>query len=184
MRRISLRNIVSTAAIASLLFSSVPLYAQDTVNDVSVNDEAVAGKREKMKKMRGDMVKELGLTPEQQEEFMKYREENFGKKKELMTSMRNIREELKVELEKYAQDDARIEALVLELKSLQSQLIDSRVTGIKNLKSILTQEQYEKFKEKTRSHFGKEGKGRSHKKGKGRFGQDKDCSIKNEACPV
>jgi Spy/CpxP family protein refolding chaperone len=98
---------------------------------------------------RGRIFKELNLTQEQEKKL----EENRGvQREELMKLRMAIKEKqtkLQEELKNPALTRATVEPLVSEIKSLQAQLIDHRISGIFAVKEILTPEQFAKFQQMT-----------------------------------
>jgi Spy/CpxP family protein refolding chaperone len=96
-------------------------------------------------KQREGILKELNLTPEQQQKL----EENRKAQREDMAKLHQaIKEEhakLQEELKNPGVTRSTVEPLVNEIKSLQAQLIDHRINGIFAVKEILTPEQFVKF---------------------------------------
>ncbi len=133
------KRILILGAAAMLLFSVTTAYAQE------------GGIKHKQQR-KGNLIEELGLTPEQQAQFKEQRGEHRRQMKEIHTVLQDKRLQLQEELVKPASDKNKIDALASELNSLQAQLIDLRIGGIIQTKTILTPEQFAKFKEKVGSH--------------------------------
>ncbi|MDD3374539.1 MAG: Spy/CpxP family protein refolding chaperone [Candidatus Omnitrophica bacterium] len=110
------------------------------------------------------MEKNLGITEDQSLQLRSHREGHQIKMESLMKQMKEKREALKQELEKADTDQASVEVLSAELKNVQAQMVDERINGISEVKSILTPEQFEEFKGKMnkKERFRKE---KSWKKG-------------------
>lgn len=107
------------------------------------------------KKGMPDFIAELNLTPEQQEQLKLQREENMKKRRELQETLKSKQMELRQEFEKSGSDEGKITSTAQEVKSLLSQLVDARINDIMGVKSILTPEQFEKFKGKLHSFNGR-----------------------------
>ena len=91
------------------------------------------------------LYKELNLTPQQQQKL----EENRKAQHEQVSQLRLLLGEKEKQLQQAMKDPgitpAKVEPLVKEIKSLQGQLIDHRVSGIFAVKGILTAEQNAKL---------------------------------------
>ena len=109
------------------------------------------------------MEEKLGIEEEQSVQLKAHRIEHKEKMKVLKNELKEKREALKKELEKVDASELFIQAVATELKNVQSELVDERINGILAVKSILTLEQYEKFKEKTKKNHSR--KEKSGKKG-------------------
>ncbi|MFA6379209.1 MAG: periplasmic heavy metal sensor [Candidatus Omnitrophota bacterium] len=104
------------------------------------------------------MDKELGITPEQSAQLKAHRTEHREKMKVIKESTKQKKDQLKAELEKPEVDQGVVKQIATELKNLQAQLIDMRIDGILFVKSILTPEQFEKFKEHAPDKMKQKGK--------------------------
>ena len=132
--------------IASNSFAADKSCAQD-------KESAVSG--EKHKKMEGGRQKvwdQLNLTPEQKKQL----EENKAKNKETMKAtfekMKSAKESLKAELMKPALDMNKINNIQSQVKALQNQMTDNRLSSMLEVRKVLTREQFEKFLEITGKH--------------------------------
>lgn len=96
-------------------------------------------------KIKEGIYKQLNLTPEQQKKLEDNRKAQREEATQLRTAMRAKEKELQLALKDPAVTRAKVEPLVNEIKSLQGQLIDQRVSGIFAVKQILTPEQIAKF---------------------------------------
>jgi Spy/CpxP family protein refolding chaperone len=96
-------------------------------------------------RLRESIYKELNLTPEQQKKLEENRKAQREKTSQLRTAMQEKERALQQALKDPAVTRDKVEPLVNEIKSLQAQLIDQRVSGIFAVKEILTPEQMGKF---------------------------------------
>jgi len=111
-------------------------------------------------RLKESIYKELNLTPQQQKKLEENRKVQAEKASQLRTVTREKEKELQQALKDPAITRAKVEPLVNEIKSLQAQLIDQRVSGIFAVKEILSPEQIAKFnqlmekgKEGRKGHF-------------------------------
>ena len=65
--------------------------------------------------------------------------------------MREKREALRAELEKYNHDPAKVSALIDEITALQKAALEKRVEGVVGIKQILTEEQFNQLQEKMKA---------------------------------
>ncbi len=98
---------------------------------------------------RGRMARELNLTQEQQVKLETNRKAQRQEVDKLLTAINEKQAKLGEELKKPGVTRASIQPLANETKSLQAQLIDSRINGILAVKQILTPEQFDKFGQMT-----------------------------------
>jgi Spy/CpxP family protein refolding chaperone len=96
-------------------------------------------------KFKEGIYKELNLTPEQQQKLEENRKAHREKTSQLRTAMMEKEKQLQQVLKDPGVSNAKVEPLVSEIKSLQAQLIDQRVSGIFAVKEILTSEQISKL---------------------------------------
>jgi len=96
-------------------------------------------------RLKEGIYKELNLTPEQQKKLEENRKAQREKTSQLHTAMRGKEKELQQALKDPAITRAKVEPFVNEIKSLQAQLIDQRISGIFAVKEILTPEQIARF---------------------------------------
>jgi Spy/CpxP family protein refolding chaperone len=108
-------------------------------------------------KIKEGIYKDLNLTPEQQKKLEDNRKAQREETTQLRTAMRAKEKELQQALKDPAVTKAGVQPLVNEIKSLQGQLIDHRVSGIFAVKQILTPEQIAKFNQLMEKR--KDGKG-------------------------
>ena len=118
------------------------------------------------------MNEKLGITPEQAAQLNAHRAEHREQMKTIKESTKQKRDQLKTELEKPEVDQGVVQQIATELKSLQAQLIDMRIAGVLFVKSILTPEQYQKFK--THASEKMKQKGKEGKQGHKSHGWSKD----------
>jgi|GEM_PF-869288 len=116
------------------------------------------------KKFKETMIKELGLTPGQDQKLEENRKAQDAAMKKFHEEMKQQQDKLKDALKSPEATRVSVEPIVAQMKLLQAQLIDQRISGIFSVKSILTPEQFTKFNEMIEKHF--KGK-RGHFRGKG-----------------
>jgi Spy/CpxP family protein refolding chaperone len=96
-------------------------------------------------RLKEGIYKELNLTPEQQKKLEENRKEQRQKFSQLRTTMMEKEKQMQQALKDPGVTREKIEPLVKEIKSLQAQLIDQRVSGIFAVKETLTPEQNSKL---------------------------------------
>lgn len=96
----------------------------------------------------GHGLEGLGLTEEQQKKIDDHRNSAMEEAKMLMEQIRLKKEAIGAELQKETLDMDKITALQSEMKTLMAQKEDHRLKGILEMRSILTQEQFQKLQEK------------------------------------
>ena len=96
-------------------------------------------------KIKENIYQELKVTPEQQAQLEKNRTIQREKFLQLRTTMKEKEKQLQQALKDPEVAQGNIDPLVKEIKSLQEQLIDLRVSGIFAVKEILLPEQFAKF---------------------------------------
>jgi Spy/CpxP family protein refolding chaperone len=124
-------------------------------------------------RLKESIYKELNLTPEQQKKLEENRKAQREKTSQLRTTTMEKERELQQALKDPDLTRVKVEPLVNEIKSLQAQLIDQRVSGIFAVKEILTPEQISKLNQLMEKR--KEGrKGRFQERRKRRKGMEYD----------
>jgi Spy/CpxP family protein refolding chaperone len=96
-------------------------------------------------RLKEGIYKELNLTPQQQQKLEVNRKAQRQKLSQLRTAMLEKEKQLQQAVKDSGVTRAKIEPLVNEIKSLQAQLIDQRVSGIFAVKEILSPEQISKL---------------------------------------
>lgn len=96
-------------------------------------------------RLKEGIYKELNLTPQQQKKLEENRKVQAEKTSQLRTVTREKEKELQQLLKDPVVTKAKVEPLVNEIKSLQAQLIDQRISSIFAVRQILTPEQLAKF---------------------------------------
>ncbi|NNK10454.1 MAG: hypothetical protein HKP08_03845 [Flavobacteriaceae bacterium] len=108
------------------------------------------------------MTLALDLTKAQQEEIQEFHLENARLRQEKMEARKKDRSE-----------DSKKELSADERFSMQSERLDHMIAGKEKLKSILNQEQFEKWEKVMHHKKGKrQGQGKGHKKGEHRRGRN------------
>jgi len=142
-------KIRSTVAAGMLVVSIMVLAMSSTY----AQDYHKGGKNypEGIQKNKERLLDELNLTAQQKEQLKEIMKENRGSAVALREQLQASRKALKGELNKVESDTAKINILVTELKNIEGQVVDERVRHILKIKTILTPEQFNKFKEKMES---------------------------------
>lgn len=130
--------------VIKLVFSASVAYAQPLRY---VPERAIKHREE----MMDNLIKELYLTPEQQEPIKKQRSEHRKKNRELKDEVSAKRLELKQELEKQTTNKKRIDSIVAERKIFMGNQLKQRVEGILSIREILIPEQFNKFQQRRKS---------------------------------
>lgn len=99
-----------------------------------------------------EMVKELGLTEEQQKKIEEHKKTMMEKAKALREEIQQKKEAIGAELQKEQLDMEKINVLQAEIKALIAQREDGRLKGILEMREILTLEQFQKLHEKMGKH--------------------------------
>lgn len=105
-------------------------------------------RRENERNFKGQVeriIDELNLTPEQSEQIKEQRSQYRQSLKQLRNLLRQKQEELKAELEKEESDIKKLGRIAVDIKELQSRIIDQRVESVLGVKEILTPGQYRMF---------------------------------------
>jgi len=103
------------------------------------------------------LTRELSLTSEQAARLKENRAEQRRKMEAIRSALKKQRELLKEELDKPDATRERVEPIAAELKSLQAEMVDQRISSIFTVRGILTPEQFAKFKTLAAQKSGKRG---------------------------
>ncbi len=103
----------------------------------------------KIQQMKTDLIEEMGLTEEQQAQLEEHKKRCQASGMELLIYLKDLRFKLREELNKYNSDMAEVDKLALEIKNVQSKILDQRIAAISTVKSMLNPDQYKVFVEKT-----------------------------------
>ena len=95
-----------------------------------------------------EIIKELNLSPEQQQAISLQRTQEKAKSQQLRQKMKSVRNEITLELDKEATDMIKVSSLVAQLKELTGNRIEQQIQGIMSLKKILTPLQFKALNEK------------------------------------
>jgi Spy/CpxP family protein refolding chaperone len=120
--------------------------------------------QERKQKFIDDLSQELNLSDEQKQALETRFQENRLQMNSLFKEMKAAKEDLKITLDKEGDNTKEVKAATAKLKETQSKMIDARVEGITNLKSILTAEQFKELRDLKERQL-KE-KGQNRKSGK------------------
>lgn len=99
-----------------------------------------------MEKRFDKMAEELQLTAEQKATLEKQRETTMPKMKALREKMQTTREQLRAELDNATPDQAKLTALIEEMKNLTGEQIQMKIDKVLAMKKVLTPEQQTKMK--------------------------------------
>jgi len=105
------------------------------------------GYQQRGDKQKEHILKELNLTPEQQQKLEENRKAQRQEIEKLSVALKEKQAKLKEALKNPAVTKVTVEPLANEMKSLQAQLVDHRINGIFAVKEILTPEQFVKFQQ-------------------------------------
>ena len=114
--------------------------------------EGMGNNGDRMEKGFRKISKELGLTPEQEEQLKSHKEKSREERKEFRKKISDKMKELGEELDKQELDMGRVNQLHAELKALHSEMEDNRLNDILKVREILTPEQFAKFRAFANGH--------------------------------
>lgn len=157
--------VITLAVLGMLIASNV--YAFEKGNAQGRECAMSAEKGKKMDEKHQKMWDQLNLTPEQKKQLEDNKAKNREGMKATFEKMESYRESLKAELMKPELDMNKINDIQSQIKLLESQMTDSRLNSILEVRKIMTREQFEKFIELTGKHkpwHGKNDRGTSKKK--------------------
>lgn len=123
-------------------------------------DENEAQEKKEMLAKHEEFFKELGLSEEQQKTLKDNKKKNREEMKTAFQAMKEKRELMRNELQKETLDMNKINGLNEDLKKLQNKMADQKLSGILEVRKVLSPEQFKKFMEKTEKHMGRHGKGK------------------------
>ena len=127
------------------------------------------GKDKKWEQKVEKFHKDLGLTPQQEQQLKAQREQYRAQKQALFGQIKEKTEQMQAELQKPDMNEAKVKQLHAELQSLRSKAADTRLDSVLAVRQVLTPEQFQKFNEKKQGfrggwHEGKEKhRGMKHK---------------------
>lgn len=137
------------AVMVAFMFSVPGLYAG--------NADGQGPRQEQKEEMFEKIGAELGLTAKQSEQLKVQRKEKREERKTAGKEMRAKRKELKEELDKKEVDRAKVDTIISEISELQSSKLKEHVESILSIKEILTEEQFQKLRNKMKAKHGKKG---------------------------
>ncbi|MFH1772042.1 MAG: periplasmic heavy metal sensor [Candidatus Omnitrophota bacterium] len=112
-------------------------------------------KKEQREETMKKVMDEIGLTEPQREQIKEYRSQHKEVSGQLRMELKEKKKQLREELTKTDSNEAALRGLADEIKRIQGQIIDHKIESILEMKKIMTPEQYQKFKEKTKDFHGK-----------------------------
>ena len=101
----------------------------------------VIEKKTSLESVKSDLEEGLGLTPEQKNKIRTIRDEFKAKQLAIKNALNAKHEALRQELDGEVPVRAKVEPIVVEIKSLQGQLIDNRVEVVFKLREIYSPKQ-------------------------------------------
>lgn len=104
------------------------------------------------KEIRQKLWDQLSLTPVQKKQLEENRAKNRETMKATFENMKSCRESLNAELMKPELDMNKINSIQSQMKALQNQMADSRLSSMLEVRKVLTREQFEKFLDITGKH--------------------------------
>jgi Spy/CpxP family protein refolding chaperone len=109
---------------------------------------------------------ELSLSKKQKKAIESFKHENMKEIIKIKTDLKLKKMDLGYELKQDEIDDKKINGLIEDISAVHKKMLYNKVNSLKKFKSILTKEQWEKFRElKTKMHKVHD-KGKSSKKKK------------------
>ena len=160
--------------IAGLIFLASNVYAQPFGYP---GDRKI---QERMDSRFSEISKELNLNPEQQKQLEAHKKQRREQNVALFSDMKKKRDEIKSELQKPELNMNKINQLHTELKGLMGKIEDERLSGILEVRKILTAEQFAKFTQlmEKRRHGGKKWES-GREKGIRKHGEEKSGDKMN-----
>jgi Spy/CpxP family protein refolding chaperone len=152
MNRLSGLSRYGIAAVMTVVFASAA-YAQ-----LPEGDHAKMGRN--WEERFSAIIKELNLSPEQQQAITQQRAQEKARSQELRQKMKAVRDEITLELNKDVTDTAKLDSFISRMKELTGERIEQQIKGILALKKILTPEQFKELNEKRKQNEKRKG-GRS-----------------------
>ncbi|MCM8787465.1 MAG: Spy/CpxP family protein refolding chaperone [Candidatus Omnitrophica bacterium] len=95
-----------------------------------------------------ELINSLNLTQEQKEKMEQLRTQNRQNISDIKKQLKDLRKQLKLELDKDQLDEAKIKDIANQIQELQAKILDLRINNTIQFRKTLTPQQYEIFKEK------------------------------------
>lgn len=141
-KKITKQNFLITMLIATLV--SFPAFAY---TDKNFKDYKHCHCPKEMKQKMDNMMKEIGITPEQKQKLDAIKEESRSKSEPVLKClMEKKRAQMQYLMTPQANKDQAL-AQEKEISRLQEQLAEIRINSIFEMKNVLTPEQQQKFAE-------------------------------------
>ncbi|MBM3248700.1 MAG: periplasmic heavy metal sensor [Candidatus Omnitrophica bacterium] len=137
--------LVAVIGLVCFLSSAFAQPPEETTQPQKFNKQVWQQKRQEIS---DNFAKELQLTPEQEAQLKKHREEQKKENQATREQLKSKQQALKQELEKEAVDQAKVNSLVSQINALQGEKLSQHVEGVIFMKEILTPEQEAKMKAK------------------------------------
>ncbi len=160
MKKIGLMLVISV-----FLCGSIPVWSEESKGQEGENQKA-----ERDAKKMEMLIKELNLSEEQAAGLKQIKTQQRQKMRDLRKIMHEKRQQLREVLQKPDIKRESVNPCVLEMKDIQSRMIDERINGIFAIKDLLTSEQFSQFQKLTQEW---------REKHKGKFRERKGNYRKN-----
>lgn len=145
MKKIGLMLVISV-----FLCGAIPAWSEE-----GKGEEGEAQKAERGAKKMEMLIKELNLSEEQAASLKQIKTQQRQKMRDLRKTMHEKRQQLREVLQKPDITRESVNPYVLEMKDIQSRMIDERIHGIFATKDLLTPEQFVQFQKLTQEWRGK-----------------------------
>ncbi len=100
---------------------------------------------EKAKALSGLPIDRIGLSPEQREKILLLRKENLKVIHEIQNKLSAKQDELDKLLFEYGSDNDKINEIIVDISELHKELLSKRAERVRQLKNVLTKEQFSKL---------------------------------------
>ena len=144
-------SIIAMAVVFCItVFSAVGHYAYASSKEAGMNDQFKEHRKEWKKdreEKRDKIFDELGLSEDQRKQLKEYKASRREEGKEMHQQIKAKKEQLQEELQKSDFNEAQVRQIHQEIKALKDKVEDQRLESILRVRSVLTPEQYGKFKE-------------------------------------
>jgi len=97
------------------------------------------------------LSEKLGLTEEQQKQLKEQREKNDEERRETGKQLKEKYADLKTAIKEDKIDDKKVDKIIDEISELRKQQLKRRIQSLRELKEVLTKEQWKKFRHMERS---------------------------------
>jgi Spy/CpxP family protein refolding chaperone len=127
------------------------------------------GRHEGKGKAMDEAMQEIGITADQQKKIKKLKDKHKGQAQKVRSQMKAKKEAIRNELNKPDSNDKKIRGLVDESTDLYRRQTELRIEGIRDIKNVLTPEQFEILQRKLEIKKEVRKQMKKQKRGKKRF---------------